>query len=224
MIPLRDDRPPRTFAFATVAIVAANAAVFWHELSLGSPSRLDAFFAAFALTPADLTHAPSPDTARTVFTSMFLHGGWAHILGNMLFLWIFGRNVEDSIGHFKFIVFYLLCGVAAAGTQIALSPNSTVPMIGASGAISGVLGAYLLLFPRARVLVLFPIWIFWRLFYVPAVLYLVFWFGIQLLSGLAVVNNMDVSGGVAFWAHVGGFVAGMFLIPVFKKRGVRLFQ
>jgi membrane associated rhomboid family serine protease len=224
MIPLRDDRPPRTFAFATVAIVAANAAVFWHELSLGSPSRLDAFFAAFALTPADLTQAPSPDTYRTVLTSMFLHGGWAHILGNMLFLWIFGRNVEDSIGHFKFIVFYLLCGVAAAGTQVALSPDSTVPMIGASGAISGVLGAYLLLFPRARVLVLFPIWIFWRLFYVPAVLYLVFWFGIQLLSGLAVVNNMDVSGGVAFWAHVGGFVAGMFLIPVFKKRGVRLFQ
>ncbi len=224
MIPLRDDRPPRTFAFATVAIVAANAAVFYHELSLGSPRQLDAFLASFALTPADLTHAPSPDTYRTVFTSMFLHGGWAHILGNMLFLWIFGRNVEDSIGHFKFVVFYLLCGIAAAATQVALSPNSTVPMIGASGAISGVLGAYVLLFPRARVLVLLPIWIFWRLFYLPAVLYLVFWFLLQLLSGLAVRNNMDINGGVAFWAHVGGFVAGMFLIPVFKKRSVRLFQ
>jgi membrane associated rhomboid family serine protease len=155
---------------------------------------------------------------------MFLHGGWAHILGNMLFLWIFGKNVEDSIGHFKFVVFYLLCGVAAAAAQVALSPDSTVPMIGASGAISGVLGAYLLLFPRARVLVLFPIWIFWRVFYVPAILYLVFWFGMQLLSGMAVLNTMDVNGGVAFWAHVGGFIAGIFLIPVFKKRGVRLFQ
>jgi membrane associated rhomboid family serine protease len=224
MIPLRDDRPPRTFAFATAALVALNALVFWHELSLGSPGRLDAFVASFALTPADLTRAPSPDTYRTIITSMFLHGGWAHILGNMLFLWIFGRNVEDSIGHFKFVIFYLLCGVAAAAAQVALSPDSTVPMIGASGAISGVLGAYLLLFPRARVLVLFPIWIFWRVFYVPAILFLVFWFGVQLLSGLAVINNRDISGGVAFWAHVGGFVAGMFLIPVFKKRGVRLFQ
>jgi membrane associated rhomboid family serine protease len=224
MIPLRDDRQPRTFAFATLALIALNAVVFWHELSLGSQSLQDAFFASFALTPADLTHAPSPDTARTVFTSMFLHGGWAHIIGNMLFLGIFGRNVEDSVGHFKFIVFYLLCGVAAAAAQVGLSPDSTVPMIGASGAISGVLGAYLLLFPRARVLVLFPIWIFWRVFYVPAFLFLVFWFGLQLLSGMAVLNSMDVNGGVAFWAHVGGFIAGMVVIPVFKKRSVRLFQ
>ncbi len=226
MIPLRDDRTPQTFAFATLAIIALNAVVFWHELSLGSQSLQDAFFASFALTPANLTHAPSPDTWRTVFTSMFLHGGWAHIIGNMWFLWIFGRNVEDSVGHVKFVVFYLLCGVAAAAAQVALSPDSTVPMIGASGAISGVLGAYLLLFPRARVLVLFPIWIFWRVFYVPALLFLVFWFGLQLLSGMAVLNSnsMDVNGGVAFWAHVGGFIAGMVLIPIFKKRGVSLFQ
>ncbi|HVM59632.1 MAG TPA: rhomboid family intramembrane serine protease [Verrucomicrobiae bacterium] len=224
MIPLRDDRPPRTFALATSAIIAINFAVFFHEISLGNSPRLETFVAAFALTPADLVHGPSPGTYRTVFTSMFLHGGWMHILGNMLFLWVFGRNVEDSIGHFRFVIFYLLCGIAAAAAQVALSPDSTVPMLGASGAISGVLGAYLLLFPRARVLVLFPIWFFWRVFYVSAILFLVFWFGIQLLSGLAVVNNMDVSGGVAFWAHVGGFVAGMFLIPVFKKRGVRLFQ
>ncbi len=224
MIPLRDDRTPQTFGLATLALIALNAVVFWHELSLGSQSLQDAFFASFALTPANLTHAPSPDTVRTVFTSMFLHGGWAHIIGNMLFLWIFGRNVEDSVGHFKFIVFYLLCGVAAAAAQVVLSPDSTVPMIGASGAISGVLGAYLLLFPRARVLVLFPIWIFWRVFYVPAFLFLVLWFGLQLLSGMAVLNSMDVNGGVAFWAHVGGFVAGVFLIPVFKKRGVSLFQ
>jgi membrane associated rhomboid family serine protease len=223
MIPLRDDRPTRTFAFVTVAIITLNALVFWHELSLDNSSRVESFFATFALTPAYLTHAPSPDSYRTIFTSMFLHGGWMHIIGNMLFLWIFGNNVEDSVGHFKFIVFYLLCGVAAAAAQVAISPDSTVPMIGASGAISGVLGAYLLLLPRARVLVLFPIWIFWRVFYVPAVLFLIFWFGMQLLSGLAVLS-FNVNGGVAFWAHVGGFVAGMLLIPFFKKRGVRLFQ
>ena len=223
MIPLRDDRPTRTFAFVTVALIVLNAVVFWHELSLSTPDRAQAFFADFALTPAHLTQAPSPDSYRTIFTSMFLHGGWMHIIGNMLYLWIFGRNVEDSVGHFRFIFFYLLCGVAAAAAQIGISPDSTIPMIGASGAISGVLGAYLLLFPRARVLVLFPIWIFWRVFYVPALLLLVFWFGMQLLSGLAVLGA-DINGGVAFWAHVGGFVAGMLLIPIFKKRSVRLFR
>jgi rhomboid family protein len=223
MIPLRDDRPARTFPFATVAIIVANVLVFLHELSLGTSADLNAFFAAFALTPVTLIHAPSPDSLRTIFTSMFMHGGWMHIIGNMLFLGIFGKNVEDSMGHFKFVIFYLLCGVVAAAAQIFLSPDSTVPMIGASGAISGVLGAYLLLFPRARVLVLFPIWIFWRVFNVPAILFLALWFVIQLFSALAVVN-MGVSGGVAFWAHVGGFIGGMLVIPVFKRRGVRLFQ
>jgi membrane associated rhomboid family serine protease len=222
MIPLRDDRPTRTFAFVTVALIIVNAVVFLHELSLPTPGRVQAFFADFALTPAYLIQAPSLGSYRTIFTSMFVHGGWMHIIGNMLYLWIFGRNVEDSVGHFKFIIFYLLSGVAAAAAQVAIAPDSTVPMIGASGAISGVLGAYLLLFPRARVLILFPIWIFWRLFYVPAFLLLIFWFGMQLLSGFAVLS-MDVNGGVAFWAHVGGFVAGMLLIPIFKKRGVRLF-
>lgn len=223
MIPLRDDRPTHAFALVTVAIIILNALVFWHELSLDNSKRVESFFATFALTPAYLTRAPSADTYLTIFTSMFLHGGWLHIIGNMWYLWIFGNNVEDSVGHFRFIVFYLLCGIAAAAAQVAISPDSTVPMIGASGAISGVLGGYLLLFPRARVLVLFPIWIFWRVFYVPAMLMLVLWFGMQLLSGLAVLR-VDVNGGVAFWAHVGGFVAGMLLIPIFKKRGVRLFQ
>jgi membrane associated rhomboid family serine protease len=223
MIPLRDDRPTRTFAFITVTIIVLNALVFFHELSLGNSDRAESFFQTFSLTPADLTHAPSPAAYCTIVTSMFLHGGWMHVLGNMLYLWIFGKNVEDSVGHFRFIVFYLLCGIAAAAAQIAIAPDSTVPMIGASGAISGVLGAYLLLLPRARVLVLFPIWIFWRVFYVPAMLMLVLWFGLQLLSGLA-VRHMDINGGVAFWAHVGGFVAGVLLIPFFKKRQVRLFQ
>jgi membrane associated rhomboid family serine protease len=223
MIPLRDDRRARTFPFATVAIIVANVLVFLYELSLATPADVEAFFADFALAPLNLVHAPSPGSLSTIFTSMFMHGGWAHIIGNMLFLGIFGKNVEDSVGHFKFLIFYLLCGVVAAAAQIFLSPDSTVPMIGASGAISGVLGAYLLLFPHARVLMLFPIWIFWRMFNVPAILFLVLWFVIQLFSALAVVN-MGVSGGVAFWAHVGGFVGGMLLIPVFKRRGVRLFQ
>jgi membrane associated rhomboid family serine protease len=222
MIPLRDENPTRTFAFVTVAIIALNALVFWHELTLPNTGQVEAFFANFSLTPARLTHAPSPATFSTIFTSMFMHGGWLHIIGNMLFLWIFGNNIEDSVGHFKFIFFYLLCGVAAAAAQVAIAPDSTVPMIGASGAISGVLGAYMLLFPRARVLVLFPIFIFWRLFYVPAVLMLIVWFGMQLLSGWATLGSAE--GGVAFWAHVGGFVAGMVLILPFKRRGVRLFR
>jgi membrane associated rhomboid family serine protease len=222
MIPLRDDIPTRTFAFVTVAIIALNAVVFWYELTLPDGPRAEAFFADFALTPAHLTKTHSPEVYRTIFTSMFMHGGWLHLVGNMLFLWIFGNNIEDSVGHFKFIIFYLLCGVAAAAAQVAVSPDSTVPMIGASGAISGVLGAYLLLFPRARVLVLFPIWIFWRLFHVPAVVMLIVWFAMQLLSGWATVGSTQ--GGVAFWAHVGGFVAGLVLILPFKQRGVRLFQ
>ena len=223
MIPLRDDKPTRTFAFVTLAIIALNGVVFWHELTLPNARYVAAFFASFSLTPAHLTHGPSPDAYLTIFTSMFMHGGWLHIIGNMLFLWIFGNNIEDSVGHFRFIFFYLLCGIAAAAAQVAIAPDSTVPMIGASGAVSGVLGAYLLLFPRARILVLLPIWIFWRVFEVPAVLMLIFWFGIQLLSGLA-VRGANVSGGVAFWAHVGGFVAGVVLILFFKKRRVRLFQ
>ena len=222
MIPLRDDNPTRTFAFVTVALIALNALVFWHELNLPNTGQAEAFFANFSLTPASLTHAPSPATYATIFTSMFMHGGWLHLIGNMWFLWIFGNNIEDSVGHFKFLVFYLLCGIAAAAAQVAIAPDSTVPMIGASGAVSGVLGAYLLLFPRARVLVLFPIFIFWRVFQVPAVLMLIFWFGMQLLSGWATLGSKE--GGVAFWAHVGGFVAGLVLILPFKRRGVRLFQ
>ncbi len=223
MIPLRDENPTRTFAFVTVALIALNAVVFWHELTLPSARHAETFFANFSLTPAHLTRTPSPDAYLTIFTSMFMHGGWLHIIGNMWFLWIFGNNIEDSVGHIRFIFFYLLCGIAAAAAQVATSPDSTVPMIGASGAISGVLGAYLLLFPRARVLTLVPIWVFLRFLYLPAWLLLAFWFAMQLLSGLAVLG-VNLTGGVAFWAHVGGFVAGMVLILFFKKRGVRLFQ
>ncbi len=224
MIPLRDDNPTRTFSWVTILLIALNVAAFLYELSLPRTRQgLEAFFADFALIPAAVTQAATPEAYRSVFTSMFLHGGWLHLIGNMLYLWIFGNNIEDSVGHFKFIIFYLLCGIAAAAAQVATAPDSLVPMIGASGAVSGVLGAYLLLFPRARVLVLIPIWIIIRFIYVPAWLMLIFWFGIQLLSGAATVGRMH-GGGVAFWAHIGGFVAGMVLIPVFKRRGVRLFQ
>jgi membrane associated rhomboid family serine protease len=179
--------------------------------------------AQFAMVPAEIVYAPSTDSYQRIFTSMFLHGGWMHIIGNMLFLWIFGDNVEDSVGHIKFIFFYLMCGVAAAAAQIFTQPDSLVPMIGASGAISGVLGAYLLLFPRAQVLVLIPIWIFIRFIDVPAWMLLIVWFAIQLLSGWGTLGAAS-GPGVAFWAHVGGFVAGLVLIPLVKRRGVRLFR
>jgi membrane associated rhomboid family serine protease len=223
MIPLHDDNPTRTVSVVTILIIATNVLAFLYEISLPSPAHVKAFFADFALVPAVLSHAPSPAAYQTIFTSMFLHGHWPHLLGNMLYLWIFGNNIEDAVGHFGFIVFYLLCGVGAAAAQVVVAPDSTVPMIGASGAVSGVLGAYLLLFPRARVLVLFPIWIFWRVFYVPAIVVLALWFVLQLLSGLAVLG-VNITGGIAFWAHIGGFVSGLVLILLFKKRGVRLFQ
>src|SRR2546426_10305580 len=158
MIPLRDENPTRTVAVVTILLIALNVAAFLYEVSLPQRGDLEAFLADFALIPAAVTHA-APEAFRSVFTSMFLHGSWLHLIGNMWFFWIFGNNVEDSVGHFKFIIFYLVCGIAAAIAQILSAPDSYVPMIGASGAISGVLGAYLLLFPRARVLVLIPIWI-----------------------------------------------------------------
>lgn len=222
MIPIRDENPTRTVAFVTMTVIVLNALAFIYELSLPAKHGLDALFADFALIPAAVTNAPSPASYATIFTSMFLHGGWLHLIGNMLYLWIFGNNIEDCMGHFRFVLFYLLCGIAAAATQISTGPDSLVPMIGASGAVSGVLGAYLILFPRARVLTLIPIWIFIRLVYLPAWMLLIFWFVLQLVSGAATAGKQ--TGGVAFWAHIGGFVAGMILIPVFKKRRVRLFQ
>jgi membrane associated rhomboid family serine protease len=218
MIPLHGDNPTRTFSFVTFTLIIANVLVFVRELS-----GMDAFVHHYALVPAALVEVQSWREISTIFTSMFLHGSWMHLIGNMLYLWIFGINVEDAIGHFRFIVFYLLCGLGAAAAQVLVSPDSIVPVVGASGAVSGVLGAYLLLFPRARVLVLVPIWFFLRFIYVPAWLMLVVWFGVQLLSGL-VVTGINLHGGVAFWAHVGGFVAGMALILILEKRRVKLFQ
>jgi membrane associated rhomboid family serine protease len=220
MIPLHDDNPTRSVAFLTILLIVANVAVFLYQLSLPR-AAIEAFFASFALTPAHLTGSATPHAYGTVLTSMFLHGGLMHLLGNMLYLWVFGNNIEDACGHFRFLLFYVLSGVGAAAAQIAVNPDSQIPMVGASGAVSGILGAYLLLYPRARVLVLLPLFIFLRFFYVPAALLLVIWFALQLLSGWATLGQSG--GGVAFWAHIGGFATGLVLIPIFKRRHVRFF-
>jgi membrane associated rhomboid family serine protease len=223
MIPLRDEIRTGRVPFITIGLIAINVLVFLHERALPTPFHVHAFIAHYAMVPAEVVYAPSADAYQRILTSMFLHGGWMHIIGNMLFLWIFGDNVEDSVGHIRFVFFYLTCGVAAAAAQIFTQPSSLVPMIGASGAISGVLGAYLLLFPRAKVLVLVPIWIFIRFLEVPAWILLILWFAIQLLSGWGTLSASS-GAGVAFWAHVGGFIAGLLLIPLFKRRGVKLFR
>ena len=226
MIPLRDDNPTALKPVITVGLITLCTLAFLWQLSLGA--RAEAVIQALGVMPAalfgnqslpaELRQVPA---ALTVITSMFLHGGWMHLIGNMLYLWIFGNNVEDAMGHGRFVVFYLVCGAAAVLAQALPAPDSTIPMIGASGAISGVLGAYLLLYPHARVLVLIPLGYFSRMVYLPAMVVLGFWFLLQLLSTLLTDRNQP---GVAFGAHAGGFVAGMLLIPLFKRRGVRLFH
>jgi membrane associated rhomboid family serine protease len=213
MIPLRDVIPSRTTPGVTITLIVFNVLVYLFQLTLTERSQ-DAFIVAFGVVPAYFS-------IISVFTSMFVHGGLAHLVGNMLFLWIFGDNVEDRMGHGRFITFYLLCGVAAALAQTALTPNSLIPMVGASGAIAGVMGAYLVLYPRSRVLMLFPFPLF--LFELPAIVFLGVWFFIQFLNGvnqLPVFEKDAISGGVAFWAHVMGFVAGLILV-VFMKRPER---
>jgi membrane associated rhomboid family serine protease len=225
MIPLHDDRPTSRPAYVTVTLIVACVLVFLWQLAQGSHAQ-KTIATALGVVPAVLLghqHLPTNlnliPPALTVVTSMFLHGGWLHLIGNMLYLYIFGNNVEDSMGHARFSVFYLLSGVVAAFTQALFNPASLVPMIGASGAISGVLGAYLLLYPRARVLVIIPLGILWYTARLPALMVLGFWFVWQLLSK-AVIDSSR--GGVAFGAHIGGFLAGMVLIPFFKRRSVRL--
>ena len=227
MIPLRDDNPSRITPLVTISLVVACVIVFVWQLSLGGRGDQQATY-SLGLIPSVLFgihHLPPAlvlvPPAATIFTSMFLHGGWMHIIGNMLYLWIFGDNVEDAMGHARFLVFYLTCGVAAALTQALLDPQSTLPMLGASGAISGVLGAYLLLYPRARVLTLVPLGFFSQVVWLPAAFILLLWFGLQLLSNLFTRSG---SGGVAFGAHIGGFLAGMLLVGLFKRRGIPLFS
>lgn len=225
MIPLHDDAPTQHPPVLTVIFIAACVAMFLWQIAGDSAHQENIIYALGVIPSVLLGNAyldPSlawVPTFTTIFTSMFLHGGWIHLVGNMLYLWIFGNNVEDSMGHARFLIFYLLCGVAAVGAQALPNPESNIPMIGASGAISGVLGAYLLLLPRARVLVAIPLGFYFYTVRLPAAIVLGFWFGLQLLSSLLADPG---KGGVAFGAHIGGFVAGMVLIPLFKKRNVRL--
>jgi len=221
MIPLRDDVPTRIAPTITIGLVVLNVAVFFYELSLQGPGArahggLEEFIKSFAVIPRQLL-APRADlrTWLTPFSSMFLHAGFLHIAGNMLYLWIFGNNVEDLLGHARYLAFYLFCGLVAAATQVATAPASSVPVIGASGAISGVLGAYAVSYPTARIRTLVPLGIIWTTVYLPALVLLALWFAMQILSG-----TLQGSGGagVAWWAHVGGFIAGALLVKPFQVR------
>ena len=214
MIPFRDENPSGRIPVVTILLIALNALAFLYEIALGP--RVELLLARYALVPSHFFYflsSPSGHFGNTflpVFTSMFLHGGWLHLIKNMWYLWIFGDNVEDRLGHFRFLVFYLVCGVAAAGTHLALNQDSDLPMIGASGAISGVLGAYLICFPGARILTLIPMFFIWPVVEMPAAVLLGLWFMLQLLSGLGAPG--EALGGVAWWAHVGGFIAGVVLV------------
>jgi len=210
VIPLRDVIPSRTTPVVTTALIGANVLVFLYELTL-SDRGLMAFFYAHGLVPATFSWSAA-------LTSMFLHSGWVHIGGNMLSLWIFGDNVEDRLGHVGFLIFYLLVGLIANLAQTAAGPGSTLPLVGASGAIAGVMGAYFVMFPTSRVLVLLFLFVFVDVVEIPAVFFLGFWFLAQILGGVGRIADSSVSGGVAFWAHAGGFLSGILLVWVFRKR------
>jgi membrane associated rhomboid family serine protease len=209
MIPLRDVIPSRTFPFINIAIIVINTAAFFFELSV-SNAGFQPFLRTFALVPATFAWS-------ALLTSMFIHGGWLHFLGNMLYLWIFGDNVEDRLGHARYLVFYLACGTAAGIAHVYMNPSSMIPTLGASGAIAGVMGAYFVLYPHSRILTLVPLFIFYmRVIEVPAILFLGIWFIIQFLSGA--VSAGGEAGGVAVWAHVAGFLVGVVWVLIFRAR------
>jgi membrane associated rhomboid family serine protease len=224
MLPLKDDQPRYSTPYVTGFLIVINLLIYFFESRLPARS-LNLFIRHYGVVPSHLeavlqgsSRYPLPVVILPFFTSMFLHGSWMHVIGNMWFLYIFGDNVEDYLGHFKYLVFYIFTGLIAMVTQVIINLNSTLPTVGASGAIAGVLGAYFVIYPRARVLTWFFIFVLW----VPAWIILGYWFALQFLSGtasvLAVRGDM---GGVAFWAHVGGFVAGALLVKVFGERRLR---
>jgi membrane associated rhomboid family serine protease len=216
MFPIRDHNPSGKTAYVTIALVAINILVFLGYFLSKNDFQLDVFFRTWGLVPARIT---AGEGLETLVTSMFLHGGWAHLAGNMLFLWIFGDNLEEEMGHFGFLIFYLAAGFAAGAAQIAADVGSPVPMVGASGAIAGVMGGYLLMFPRAKVDVLFIFLVFFRIFAIRAWIVLGIWFAMQLFSGASSPVN---GGGVAYWAHAGGFLGGLVLtLPVWLRRGAK---
>ncbi|MBI1885760.1 MAG: rhomboid family intramembrane serine protease [Chloroflexi bacterium] len=217
MIPVSDAPRSRTFPFVNIALIIASIAVFVYELTL-DPLHLDRFVRENGIVSAhliDWLQYPSGlEEPASVFTAMFIHGGWFHLIGNMLFLWVFGDNVEDAFGHIRYLLFYLLSGIGAVALQVFVDQDAIIPMVGASGAIAGVLGAYAVLYPRATVAVLIPWLWFFGAFPVPAVLLIGIWFFMQLLNGIASLgaDAVGVSAGVAFWAHVGGFLTGLVIV------------
>jgi membrane associated rhomboid family serine protease len=238
MIPLSDENPTLHTPWMTWLLIGTTVAVWMIVQGAGSEMPLAISVCNFGLVPGELTHQArlglevplgnglacavdqQPINRLTPLLSMFLHGGWGHLLGNMLFFWVFGNNIEDSMGPGRFLIFYLLCGLVAAGAHVLVEPASPVPTVGASGAISGVMGAYLVLYPRVRVNMLFIFIIFFKVIAIPAWVVLLWWFALQVLTGLPQLMPMrpEVSGGVAVWAHVGGFVAGVILIKLFENR------
>lgn len=214
MIPIQDTVPSRSVPLVTWGLILLNGLVFLQELAL-PPERLEELVALLGMVPARLGH--DSEAWWTLLTCMFLHGGWTHFVGNMWTLYLFGDNVEDRMGSARFLVFYLLCGLAAGLTHVLTDPNSPIPTVGASGAIAGVLGAYFLLFPTARVITLVPVFFWPFIVEIPAVFYLGVWFVSQLFSGTLALIGPGYYEGVAWWAHVGGFVAGLALLPVFKQ-------
>ncbi len=212
MIPLYDDNPTRRLAWMTVLIIAVNVAVFAYELSLAGQGHLDAFIVTWSFVPKRFfAHPFAPSQLATVFSAMFMHAGFLHIGGNMLYLWIFGNNVEDRLGPFRYLGFYLVCGIAATLGQGLLAPGADIPSLGASGAIAGVLAAYLLLYPRARVLTAVILIVFVELVRIPAFVVIGLWFVLQLASGVLSISQTANAGGVAYFAHVWGFAAGLLL-------------
>jgi rhomboid family protein len=236
MFPYRDENQTQRTPIVNYLLIALNVIVWLFVEGAGSPMALARAVCDLGLIPGELTGALPPGTRfpmgdglvcltdpgrqiSHVFTSMFLHGSWMHLIGNMWFLWVFGDNIEDSMGRVRYAIFYLVCGVAAAMTQVLLNPSSVIPMVGASGAISGVMGAYLVLYPRVRVYALLILGFFFTSIALPAWTMLVYWAAIQLVSGVFGLFASESTGGVAFWAHVGGFLAGVILIKLFARDG-----
>lgn len=222
MIPLKNLTARNTFPVTTILLIAVNVLVFLYQLSL-PPHAGQQFIMTFGMVPARIPAAligrsvTLPEAFLPLFTSMFLHGGFLHILGNMWFLWIFGADVEDRLGHLTYLLFYLVCGLGSGLTQAIFAWGSKVPAVGASGAISGVLGAFLIMYPGARILTLVPLFIFWFTVRLPAVIFIGFWFLMQFLSGIGSLS-LAASGGVAWWAHVGGFLLGIFLTAGYRQK------
>jgi len=222
MIPIRDTIPSASFPAVTIGLICVNAIVFIAEINL-SARGLDYLFLHWGIVPLRFTHPQLDANYFTLLSSLFLHGGWMHVIGNMWSLWIFGDNIEDRLGRLGFLIFYLLSGLAAGIGHVVTNPASPVPTVGASGAIAGVMGAYLLLFPHARVVTIIPIFIFFQLVEVPAVIFLGIWFVIQLFSGtISFAASNSNAGGVAWWAHIGGFIVGvLWALPLRRRNRTR---